>query len=202
MLIRMAKHRYYKVTKIVNVAFKRFMDEVVLPFYKSDFFSWLNFRQQFLWCLEIDDLFKANQDEINHLWIKYSTLTSQKKRYIIQNSTSPPEILIAEDCYKMIEDAGIDLDRQEVKAAFAMSKQTVIKDSDEKGQLILSRMVHCEFYEFIGRIAMMLFDKSEMHEISLRDKICNVLDDLFAAIGQTRKEVSHEVDMSESDEDY
>ena len=46
MLVRIAKHRYCNAKKCKNVseAFKRLMDEVVLPFYYREFYIWQNFR--------------------------------------------------------------------------------------------------------------------------------------------------------------
>lgn len=71
----------------------------------------------------------------------------------------------------MIEDADINVNKHQVKFAFLLSKQTIIKDSEEKGQLVLSRMVFREFYEFIGRIAMLKFQNSEMEGIPLFEKV-------------------------------
>lgn len=62
MLIRIAKHRYSNDKKCnkVSDAFKRFMNDIVNPFYKRYFSIWENFRQSQLWSLDIDDLFKSN----------------------------------------------------------------------------------------------------------------------------------------------
>ena len=205
MLIRIAKHRYCitRRCKTVSEAFKKLMDDIILPFYYREFTIWQNFRQQLLWSMDCDDLFKANKDEVQKLWEKYSAIMSPKKKYCLSALKLSEDVIVLEDCYQMIiDDAAIDIDKNDVKIAFQLSKQTVIKDADEKGMITLSRMVVCEFYEFIGRIAVLKFNNSEMAEISLADKICSVLDDLFVIINKTRKAIGVEEDVSASDEDY
>jgi hypothetical protein len=142
MLVRIAKHRYMnKHCNKVSDAFKKLMDNVVMPYYKREFAIWQNFRQSKLWCLDIDDLFRSNQELINRLWIRYATIPSHKKTYIAKNTVDSGDILTLEDIYKMVKDADININKHEVQFSFSLSKQTVVKDSEEVGQLVLSRMV-------------------------------------------------------------
>jgi hypothetical protein len=63
-------------------------------------------------------------------------------------------------------------------------------------------MIYPEFLDFLGRVAVLKFLNSEMEDISLHDKLANVLDELFVFINEKRKLGVAEADFSESDSDY
>jgi hypothetical protein len=67
----------------------------------------------------------------------------------------------------------------------------------------LQRLQFVEFLEFIGRVSHLKFMGTEMEELSLTQKICYIMDDLFTLIGAQRNEVRVEIqELSESDSDY
>ena len=60
-----------------------------------------------------------------------------------------------------------------------------------------------EFYEFLARIAELLFVDSDMAELPLCEKVEYVLDDIFPLIDEKRiKQVITVQEFSDSDDDY
>jgi hypothetical protein len=55
----------------------------------------------------------------------------------MKNTKGSSDILILEDIEKMIEDADINVTKHEVQFAFSSSKQTVVYDVEERGNLVL-----------------------------------------------------------------
>lgn len=85
---------------------------------------------------------------------------------------------------------------------FGMSKMTTVNESEESNKY--KRLQFVEFLEMIGRAADQKFKDTEMEgELSLAEKIENILDDLFTIVDFKRRDVQvmDEV-LSESDDEY
>lgn len=65
-----------------------------------------------------------------------------------------------------------------------------MNDKEDRGQLTLERLTYVEFLEAIGRVAVVKFLQSELEELPLSEKICSILDELFAVIDERRCEMT------------
>ena len=66
-----------------------------------------------------------------------------------------------------------------VREAWGMSQMTVAWESDEAQWNAYNRAKYSEFLEIVARIAMLLFEGSEMESNPLQDKLEHVLESLF-----------------------
>ena len=90
-----------------------------------------------------------------------------------------------------------------MKAAFAMSKMTVIEESNAEAAASYHRMVYVEFLEFLARIAELYFADSEMEDLELHVKLEYLLDELLPMVNAKRvKQTTVIEEFSESDDDY
>ena len=124
--------------------------------------EWQAFRDKELWTLPVDDLMKANLGGIQDLYKKFAS--NSKK-------------LSKDDIYRMFEHAdqvaeptklGLSSDfldpvnkenERYLILAYSLSKMTI---GDEMADFDnYNRMLLVEFYEFIGRLAHLLFMKTE-----------------------------------------
>ena len=122
------------VCKTYHEALELLCKEDVVPFFQKEFGIWRNFREEKLWTIEIDDIFRTNKNEIKELWERYTSQSSKKKEFIIKHDAGAYDILIMEDVLKMVcDDARIAVNSSDVKLAFGLSKQTLIADSEERG---------------------------------------------------------------------
>ena len=64
-------------------------------------------------------------------------------------------------------------------------------------------MLFIEFLDFIGRLAVIKFNGTELNNLGLVHKISHVLDDLLAIVNERRVDsLEEEIEESESDDDY
>lgn len=90
----------------------------------------------------------------------------------------------------MLSHADIGITKKQASLIFGQSKQTVVNDKEDRGQLTLERLTYVEFLEAIGRVAVVKFLQSELEELPLSEKICSILDELFAVIDERRCEMT------------
>ena len=72
-----------------------------------------------------------------------------------------------------------NLTPKQVLRAFALSKQTVGNETDEKQVKQYSKLNEAEFTEFIARMTIVIFQDSELSDISLEEKLEYVLRNLL-----------------------
>ena len=72
-----------------------------------------------------------------------------------------------------------NLTPEQVLRAFALSKQTVSNETDEKQVKQYSKLNEAEFTEFIARMTIVIFQDSELSDISLEEKLEYVLRNLL-----------------------
>ena len=79
MRIGLFKYKLANITKSVFEGVKILIEDVLIP--KYDNYIWMPFREQKLWCLEIDDLYKANLIAMNKLYKFYFDKKKTKVYY-------------------------------------------------------------------------------------------------------------------------
>ena len=77
------------------------------------------FRDDSLWCLEVDDLFKANEGPIKRLYGKYSQKVAGKPT------------LFLKDAIKMVKDAQLNMKEESAIVAYAYSKETIADEMEQ-----------------------------------------------------------------------
>lgn len=83
------------------------------------------------------------------------------------------------NCEALVEDSVFNLTPEQVLRAFALSKQTVSNETDEKQVKQYSKLNEAEFTEFIARMTIVIFQDSELSDISLEEKLEYVLRNLL-----------------------
>lgn len=78
------------------------------------------------------------------------------------------------------------LSKRQIRQCFGESKMTVINEQDKDAAHKYNKLVYVEFLEFIARLAMTLFDGTELEEKELHEKIELVLDEIFAYFNMKR----------------
>lgn len=109
--------------------------------------DWQPFRDNLLWTLDVDDLFKANLATISKVYTKYTRDINPKIKFLTKDNL----ILMIEDC-------GAPLNDKQVTMAYALSKYTIqneMGDFDNYNKMTLG-----EFYECIGRLAALLYKEN------------------------------------------
>ena len=86
------------------------------------------------------------------------------------------------NCEVLVEDSVFNLTPEQVLRVFALSKQTVSNETDEKQVKQYSRMNEVEFIEFIARMTLIVFQDSELSDISLEEKLEYVLRNLLPQV--------------------
>lgn len=166
---RIGKIRYFEKgqSKTVAEATKRIIDQHILVC-GSERMPWQEFRTDRLWCLEVDDLFKANKRALDALYRFTKT----------GGHTKDAKVLSSDDAVKMVALAGFDGAEHEkrVTLAYSLSKMTII---DEMGDFDnYNKMKHVEFLEFLGRLAELNYDGEQPLVVKLE----RLLEMLFSKI--------------------
>ena len=101
----------------------------------------------------------------------------------------------------MFDDAEISVTLSQISLVFGMSKQTVVKDNETLGKMQLVRLTDAEFMEFIGRITAVIFNKTQMAELPLDQKLNYIMDDLFVLFNGKRVVQAYENDDTSASEE-
>jgi len=108
---------------------------------------WQGFRDDQLWTLEVDDLYKFNATGLDKLF---------KTFFTHKTTLRGPVYMKKADAFKLLLACGLECKEQHVLTAYAMSKSTVadeMKDYDK-----YNMMNYSEFLEFIGRLASLHYE--------------------------------------------
>ena len=156
--------------------------------------NWEAWRWKYLYQTPVHETLHANQSELRILYKHYMKVKAK--------------FLELDDAIRMFQDVpDIGLGASQIQYCFGMSKMTVIYERDKKASPMYTEIDFIEFLEFIGRIAQMKFQGSELQDqIDLATKIEYIIDDLFQSLELTRNEREEEDVASEEDgeenEDY
>ena len=191
---RLAKIKYYDKGRCDTIAeaTERLITEYMLP-NTIEVMPWQPFRDEQLWNLEIDELFKANAVSIQAVYNNYKSTGEVHGQFTL------------DDAVVMVEALGYAGSQYVEKASYsyALSKAFI---ADEMEQFELYQdLKKWEFHEFIGRLAHFLFPAEQYGEsYPLVKKIESLLQLMFAkAIAPPVKFNSPDNDADiESDSDY
>ena len=86
----------------------------------------------------------------------------------------------------ILEDAKLALNKPLVKYAYVMSKMSVVDETSHEALSTYNKMIFVEFLEFLGRIAELYFEGSEMEELELHQKLEFLLDEILPVVGAKR----------------
>ena len=143
-----------------------------------------------MWTHDIEMIYTLNEVNLQMLFKKYckkqeKTLTEEDVRNLF------------------IRDTNMPITREMVREAFAMSKQTVINETDRESFATYAKARYVEFLELIGRMANILFRGTELEGKSLQWKLEHVLQELFQKmhLEMLRNRIIIE-EFSDSDDDY
>jgi len=96
---------------------------------------------------------------------------------------------------------GIKLTEKQARQCFGQSKMPVVHETYDLEKYLWLPL--CEFYDFIGRVAEIKFEGTDIADEPLPKRIEYILDGLLTLVDAERNEVRiKQVDLSESDEDY
>ena len=152
---------------------------------RCDVSSWQEWRVRKLWTLEVDDLYRSNQKELEKLYKFYFARKKVKALYL-------------DDAQDMFGANGnLGLLPEHVSQCWGMSQMTVENDISQR--LEYQRCNFQEFLEFFARIADVAY--KERHS-SLVSKIERLMDHMFQLLETKRKPVVIEVQyISQSEDD-
>ena len=119
------------------------------------------FRENRLWCLEVDDLLKANLESIDEIFMfaKTGEHTLNIKQLMMSDLTH----IISEAGFTGVENTN------RVGLAYSLSKQTIIDDMVDFENY--ENMTKVEFFEFLGRAAELLYENGDDEDVSLVKKL-------------------------------
>jgi len=128
----------------VAEALEKLLAEHILPYHNMPILG-QEFRDEQLWTLEIDDVYKANYEALNQLF-----------RTMQQGGEAKGEFTL-EDALDMLDECGFYSQEQEkrIVVAFAQSKNLIIDEMEEFDSY--TKLKRGEFYEFVGRAAHLLY---------------------------------------------
>ena len=108
--------------------------------------KWQEWRNERLWNLDVDDLYKANLTAVNEI---YNFCKAGKH-------TKDEKILSIEDACWLFTNAGWEGEenKQIIGNCYSLSKMTIIDDMEDFDNYNIMKKV--EFYEFLGRAAEQL----------------------------------------------
>ena len=166
-------------------ALRMLIEEHVVP--HGPVGEWQEFREKHWWQWEIHRILAANLFNLKKV---YSSFFAPRKKYMTKD-----------DCINLCTKFTKIIPAEEkVVYAFGMSKMCVILDTTDQRQKY-EELKFVEFLEFVGRCAHVKYKDSP--DMTMEDRLCAFLDELFPVYGVTRKEVEdEEEEMSESDPDY
>ena len=150
-LVRLSKAKYVdtKIMPTCTSAFKRLLNETILS--QNIVEKWQEFRENYIWTLEVDDLIKANYDFICSIYTEIADPKTKKLGY--------------KQCIETFTNIGNSL--ESVKFCYGMSKMTVHLDSHTSYYMTMEQV---EFIEMICRIADKKFRGTELsgEELSVK----------------------------------
>ena len=111
---------------------------------------------------------------------------------------------LVETISKVVDEKQTGMSLKDFNYLYAMSKEVVVRESETGLQYLRTKFL--EMLELIGRTADYKFDKSDLEDMPLDQKLELVLDELFALIKQKRNNENADSDSSvssgESEDEY
>lgn len=167
---RIGKERYFEkgLTKTVAEGTRRFIEEHLIP-NSTERMPWMEFRENRLWNLEVDDIFKGNKRAVDALFNFGMT----------GSHTKDPKNFTMADAVFLVKNAGWEGEEntQTTGLCYSLSKMTIIDDMEDFDNY--QDLKRVEFYEFLGRLAELLYESEDDDAIPLFKKLARLLTVLF-----------------------
>mmetsp|Transcript_25236 Transcript_25236/g.39053 ORF Transcript_25236/g.39053 Transcript_25236/m.39053 type:complete len:270 (-) Transcript_25236:87-896(-) len=196
-------HRYEFVEIIVRLAQKKFKEpgicenlhsatekmliEYIIP--KNAAVDGLNFREEHMYNLRVDEIFKKNELVIKKL---YDSFLNPNKKYIT-----------LEECTKLLKKADIKIHEYKIAPCYAESMMSKIDTLSDLSAL--QQMKYVEFLVFIARISHEVFKGTKKEKKGLHLKIDKLLEPLLDTVYTSRifsfKEESEDEEEEVEDDD-
>lgn len=186
-LVRLAnlKYKQNNLTETVYEGVKLLIDVLKKRY---DNYIWMGWRQDLLWTLEMNDLYKTNLTALTKLWKYYFVVKKTKILYF--------EDAIEQFCHEV----PLDLLPEQVGNCWGLSKMTVTNDI--KLRKLYYEAPFVEYLEFFARVAELKFKDGPYKNAPLVEKVEMLMDIMFPLVNMKRKEVVIEVEyVSVSEED-
>lgn len=154
LLVRLAKVKYFdkKVHTSLALSVRIFLENFVFA-NNLEAMPWQRFRDEQLWTVEIDQIFKANRAGVDELFY----LASGSDRLFSKDEAF--ELLrICQGLDASAFSSGVGAE-QAVLTAYSLSKMTI--DNEMAKYPNYHRMVKCEFYEFLARWSELAFREAD-----------------------------------------
>lgn len=132
-------------------ALEKLLIENVFPYAQPQ--PWQEFRDSYLWTIEVNDVLHCNLDGIRKVYNHY--FEPRKKWMSMQDALA-----------LVMRDSGVNLIEKESIFCYGMCKMTVPQESEETTAKY-KRLAFVEFLEFIGRVAEMKYRNSDLEDLSL-----------------------------------
>lgn len=168
-----------------------FIQQKIKPIYEEENIPLSQLRDNELWIPEIEIIYTLNESGMRVLFKKYCTKGCSV-------------LTIKEYENMLLRDAKLGISRYAIREAIAMSKQTIMKETDAKCFVNYNSTQYVEFLEVIARVAITFFRDSELKEKSLNWKLEYVLELIMHATLEMRvnKTPTEVPEFTDSDEDY
>lgn len=155
-IARLAKIKYFEkgICHSVAASTEKMIQDSILP-NTTEKMPWQEFRDNELWTLEVDDLFKANKSGMDQL----IQISKSFNRETVHCSL--------EDAVDLVDGAGFSGTDAENKTsiAYSLSKSFIVDEMEDFDSY--NMLKRGEFHEFIGRLAYLLYTKGDDAESKL-----------------------------------
>ena len=194
LLVRIANDKYLRNDRIaggaraqtITEAFELLIEENVPKGSRAA--EWQGFRDNSLWCVDVNDVLEANLDLLRKVYKSYTSPVAH------QMSLDGAIDLLANKADNGMND-------RDALYCYGMSKMTVVDENNDSKRY--DSLVFVEFLEMVCRAANLKFSGSELESIALARKVEHILDDIFAPFHLRRRGVRVEIaEETESDSDY
>ena len=188
-IVRLAKAKYLDSKKCGNYA--EALKTLITYLKKNTVDNWQAFRNAKLWTIEVNDLLKPNEENLEIIYKKF--FTPQKKCMDIDDFNA-----IFMDKTELLKNI------EEVRYCAGVSKMSMTKERED-AEKYYNNWDFVEFLESLGRVAEFLFPSTEPQykDMAFVEKLYTVLEKVLETI--KKKVIEPEivvVDESESDDDY
>ena len=146
--LALSKFKEPKITETLALAVEKMMLENIIP--KNPAVDGLNFREEHMYNLRVDEIFKKNESVIKKL---YESFLNPNKRYIT-----------LDECTLLLKKAEMNLSEAKLKPCYAESMMSRIDTLSDLSAL--QQMKYVEFIVFIARVSHEVY-KNTKQEVQL-----------------------------------
>lgn len=168
-IVRIACAKFEALPVTPGEKLKKLLNEHIFPYAQTSQAEY--FRHDKLYTLEVNDVFEANYNQIQTLFVKYREKSGRW--------------LAIDGLNRMLLKAQIEIPDKDLRQLFAYSKMSVLDEMENNDSF--DRMVFVEFLECLARTSDFVYQ-----DVTLNKKLEMLLDSIFPVNGLVRKEVEIE----------